>query len=111
MYEIVAEMARAAAFEDPRFSPLHRDELDDIDIEISVLTPMRRIQSLDEFELHRHGIYIRKGYRSGTFLPQVADEVNWTKEEFVSHCAQDKAGLGWDGWKDAELYVYEAIVF
>ena len=111
LHEIVAEMARAAAFEDPRFMPVTADELADIDIEISVLTPMRRIESLDEFELHRHGIYIRKGYRSGTFLPQVADEVNWTKEEFVSHCAQDKAGIGWDGWKDAELYVYEAIVF
>ena len=111
LHEIVAAMARAAAFEDPRFSPVTRDELDDLDIEISVLTPMRRIQSLDEFELHRHGIYIRKGYRSGTYLPQVADEVNWTKEEFVSHCSQDKAGLGWDGWRDAELYVYEAIVF
>ena len=111
LHEIVAEMARAAAFEDPRFLPVTRDELDDLDIEISVLTPMRRIQSLDEFELHRHGIYIRKGYRSGTFLPQVADEVNWTKEEFVGHCSQDKAGLGWDGWRDAELYVYEAIVF
>ena len=111
LHEIVAEMARAAAFEDPRFIPVTKDELDDIDIEISVLTPMRRIQSLDEFQLHRHGIYIRKGYRSGTFLPQVADEVNWTKEEFVGHCAQDKAGIGWDGWKEAELYVYEAIVF
>ena len=111
LYEIVAEMARAAAFEDPRFMPVSREELDAIDIEISVLTPMRRIQSLDEFELHRHGIYIRKGYRSGTFLPQVADEVNWTKEEFVGHCSQDKAGLGWEGWRDAELYVYEAIVF
>ncbi len=111
LHEIVAEMARAAAFEDPRFMPVTRDELNDIDIEISVLTPMRRIQNLDEFELHRHGIYIRKGYRSGTFLPQVAYEVNWTKEEFVSHCAQDKAGIGWDGWRDAELYVYEAIVF
>ena len=111
LHEIVAEMARAAAFEDPRFMPVTMDELEDIDIEISVLTPMRRIQSLDEFELHRHGIYIRRGYRSGTFLPQVADEVNWTKEEFVSHCAQDKAGIGWDGWRDAELYVYEAIVF
>lgn len=109
--EIVAEMARAAAFDDPRFMPLKREELADLDIEISVLTPMRRIQSLDEFELHRHGIYIRKGRRSGTFLPQVADEVNWTKEEFVAHCSQDKAGLGWDGWRDAELYVYEAIVF
>ena len=111
LHEIVAEMARAAAFEDPRFPPVHREELGDIDIEISVLTPMRRIQSLDEFHLHKHGIYIRKGYRSGTFLPQVADEVNWTKEEFVGHCSQDKAGLGWDGWRDAELYVYEAIVF
>ena len=111
LHEIVAEMARAAAFEDPRFMPVTKDELEDIDIEISVLTPMRRIQSLDEFELHRHGIYIRRGYHSGTFLPQVANEVNWTKEEFVSHCAQDKAGIGWDGWRDAELYVYEAIVF
>ena len=111
LHEIVAEMACAAAFEDPRFMPVTRDELDELDIEISVLTPMRRIQSLDEFELHRHGIYIRKGYRSGTFLPQVADEVNWTKEEFVGHCSQDKAGLGWEGWRDAELYVYEAIVF
>lgn len=111
LHQIVAEMARAAAFEDPRFLPVTRDELNDLDIEISVLTPMRRIQSLDEFQLHKHGIYIRKGYRSGTFLPQVADEVNWTKEEFVGHCSQDKAGLGWDGWRDAELYVYEAIVF
>jgi hypothetical protein len=111
LHEIVTEMARAAAFEDPRFMPVTKDELDDIDIEISVLTPMRRIQSLDEFQLHKHGIYIKKGYRSGTFLPQVADEVNWTKEEFVGHCAQDKAGIGWDGWRDAELYVYEAIVF
>ncbi len=111
LVETVAEMARAAAFEDPRFTPLRREELADVDIELSVLTPMRRIHSLDEFQLHRHGIYIRKGFRSGTFLPQVADEVNWTKEEFVGHCSRDKAGLGWDGWRDAELYVYEAIVF
>ena len=111
LHEIVAEMARAAAFEDPRFMPVRREELADIDIEISVLTPMRRISSIDEFQLHKHGIYIRKGRRSGTFLPQVADQVNWTKEEFLGHCSQDKAGLGWNGWRDAELYVYEAIVF
>lgn len=111
LHETVALMARAAAFEDPRFTPVRRDELDDISLSLSVLTPMRRIQSLDEFELHRHGIYIKKGRRSGTFLPQVADEVNWTKEEFVGHCSRDKAGIGWDGWRDAELYVYEAIVF
>ena len=111
LHEIVAKMAYAAAFEDPRFMPVTSDELADIDIEISVLTPMRRIQSIDEFQLHRHGIYIKKGFRNGTFLPQVADEVNWTKEEFLGHCAQDKAGIGWDGWRDAELYIYEAIVF
>ena len=84
LHEIVAKMAYAAAFEDPRFMPVTSDELADIDIEISVLTPMRRIQSIDEFQLHRHGIYIKKGFRSGTFLPQVADEVNWTKEEFLA---------------------------
>jgi putative phosphoesterase len=60
---------------------------------------------------HTHGIYIRKGSRSGTFLPQVAQETGWTKEEFLGHCSQDKAGIGWNGWKDAELYVYEALVF
>ena len=109
--EIVAQMARAAAFEDPRFDSVRQSELDDIDIEISVLTPMRRIKSIDEFVLGKHGIYIRKGWRSGTYLPQVADEVNWSKEEFVSHCAAEKAGIGWNGWKDAELFVYEAIVF
>ena len=83
----------------------------DIVIEISVLTPLKRIQSIDEFQYGKQGIYMRKGYHSGTFLPQVAQEVNWTKEEFLGHCAQDKAGLGWDGWRGAELYTYEAIVF
>ena len=72
---------------------------------------MRRIRSIDEFYPARHGIYIRRGHRSGTFLPQVAQETQWTKEELLGHCAQDKAGIGWDGWRDAELYVYEAIVF
>ena len=111
LHETIYRMARAAAFEDPRFQKLRREELDKTDIEISVITPMKRIHSADEFELHRHGIFIKKGHRSGTFLPQVADEVNWTKEEFLGHCSRDKAGLGWDGWRDAELYTYEAIVF
>ena len=109
--ELTKEMAHAAAFEDPRFTPLQEDELDDVQIEISVLTPLKRIHSIDEFQYGKQGIYMRKGWRSGTFLPQVADEVNWTKEEFLGHCAQDKAGIGWDGWKTAELYTYEAIIF
>lgn len=111
LYQTVASMARAAAFEDPRFYPVEENEMKDIDIEISVLSPLRKIQSIDEFQLGRHGIYIIKGEHRGTFLPQVAEETGWTKEEFLGHCARDKAGLAWNGWKDAELYVYEAIVF
>lgn len=111
LHKLVGRMACLAAFEDPRFMPVVAGEMQNIDIEISVLSPLRRIKSLDEFELGRHGIFIVKDGHSGTFLPQVADEVNWTKEEFVSHCSRDKAGLGWDGWRDAELYVYEAAVF
>ena len=111
LYQTVASMARAAAFEDPRFYPVKESEMKDIDIEISVLSPLRKIQSIDEFQLGRHGIYMIKGEHRGTFLPQVAEETGWTKEEFLGHCARDKAGLAWNGWKDAELYVYEAIVF
>jgi AmmeMemoRadiSam system protein A len=111
LYEVVEEMAQAAAFEDPRFYRLRADEFDKIDIEISVLSPMKKIKSIDEFELGRQGIYISKGAHGGTFLPQVADETHWTKEEFLGHCARDKAGLSWDGWKDADLYTYEAVVF
>jgi AmmeMemoRadiSam system protein A len=104
-------MAIASSTEDPRFSPVESSEIPELEIEISVLTPMRRISAIDEIELGKHGIYMRKGYRSGTFLPQVATETGWTKEEFLGHCAQDKAGIGWNGWKDAELFVYEALVF
>ncbi|MBI4810094.1 MAG: AmmeMemoRadiSam system protein B [Ignavibacteriales bacterium] len=77
----------------------------------AVLTPMQKINSIDEIELGKHGIYIKKGNRGGTFLPQVAKETGWTKEEFLGHCAQDKAGIGWDGWKDADIYIYKALVF
>lgn len=111
LYKTVSQMALAAAFDDPRFPPLTRNELDEIDIEISVISPLVRINSLDQFKLGVHGIYIRKGNRSGTFLPQVAEETGWSTEEFLGHCSQDKAGLGWDGWKDAELYIYSAFVF
>lgn len=111
LYRLVGRMARAAAFDDPRFPALKAFELPEVRIEISVLTPLKRIRSADEFHYGREGIFMVKGGRSGTFLPQVADEAGWTKEEFLGHCARDKAGIGWDGWKDAELYTYEAIVF
>ena len=111
LYRVVQEMAVASATQDYRFKPVEEGEVKDLKIEISVLTPMRKISSIDEFQLGKHGIYIRKGDRSGTFLPQVAQETRWTKEEFLGHCAQDKARIGWEGWKNADLYVYEALVF
>jgi MEMO1 family protein len=109
--KVVQQMAIAAATQDYRFSPVEQTEIGALEIEISVLTPMRKINSIDEVEMGRHGIYIKKDGHSGTFLPQVATETGWSKEEFLGHCAQDKASIGWNGWKDAELFVYEALVF
>ena len=111
LYDVVQQMAVASATEDYRFSRVQPDEMAGIDVEISALTPMRKISSIGEITLGRDGIYIRKGDRSGTFLPQVADETGWTKEEFLGHCARDKAGLAWDGWKGADIYVFQATVF
>jgi AmmeMemoRadiSam system protein B/AmmeMemoRadiSam system protein A len=111
LYQVVKDMAIASSTQDNRFPPVSPSELKDIDIEISVLTPIEQIESIDEIELGKHGIYIIKGYSSGTFLPQVATSTGWTKEEFLGHCARDKARIGWNGWKDAEIYIYEAIVF
>jgi AmmeMemoRadiSam system protein B/AmmeMemoRadiSam system protein A len=111
LYSVIQQMAIASATEDTRFTPVTASEIPELEIEISVLTPMKKITSIDEIVLGKHGIYIKKGWASGTFLPQVATETGWTKEEFLGHCAREKAGIGWDGWKDAEIYTYEANVF
>ena len=110
LHATIREMARSAAFSDPRFPSLSRNEVHRIDIEVSVLSPLKRIASIDEFKLGRDGIYMIKGSRHGTFLPQVADETGWSTEEFLGHCARDKAGIGWEGWKDADLYTYRTEV-
>lgn len=111
LYLIVQKMAIAAATEDPRFYPVRQQEIDDLEIEISVLTPMRKIDDINEIDMGKHGIYIKRGSKAGTFLPQVATETGWKREEFLGHCSRDKAGIGWDGWKTAEIYIYEALVF
>lgn len=111
LWHVVQSMAVAAATQDYRFSKVKPDEMSRLKIEISVLTPLKRIRSVDEFILGKHGIYIKKGNSSGTFLPQVATQTGWTRDEFLGHCAQDKAGLDWNGWKTAELYTYEALIF
>ena len=111
LYSVVVEMAIAAAFNDPRFQKVTQDELENIDIEISVLTPRKKINSIDKIVIGKHGIYIQKGEKTGTFLPHVATDMNWGVEEFVQKCAVDKAGISKNEIKDAELFTYEAIVF
>lgn len=111
LFELVQEMAIAAATEDTRFNPVEYAELKNIRIEISVLSPLKQINSLSELTIGKHGIYIKKGHFTGTLLPQVATENNWDKQKFVEYCAAYKAQIGKDGWKNAELFTYEAIVF
>ncbi|MCX6306675.1 MAG: AmmeMemoRadiSam system protein B [Bacteroidetes bacterium] len=111
LYKLIREMAVASSTEDTRFEPVNANEIGDLEIEISVLSPLKKISSPDEIILGKHGIYIKQGYSSGTFLPQVATESGWTLDEFLGHCSRDKAGIGWNGWKIAELYIYEACVF
>ncbi len=110
LYEIVKASAVSSAFEDPRFPALTRQEFEKIDIEITVLGPLRKINNIKDIVLGKHGIYIKKDLRSGTMLPQVATEYGWTVEEFLGHTSRDKAGLGWDGWKNAEIFIYEGLV-
>lgn len=111
LYAVVEEMTLAAAVRDSRFAPVEETELGYINIEISVLSSLKKISSIDEIELGKHGIYMIRDGQSGSFLPQVAEDKGWTLEEFLGHCARDKAGLSWDGWKEAELYTYEALIF
>ena len=111
LYKLIKEMVISAAIRDYRFSPLSKDELEDTDIEISVLSPKKKIRTIDEIKLGKHGIYISKDHHSGTFLPQVALTTGWDLEEFLGRCARDKAGIGWEGWKEATIYTFEAEVF
>jgi len=110
LWKIVQTMAISAATKDYRFSPVLPGEINQLEIEISVLTPLKRIKSIDEFILGEQGIYIKKGDLHGTFLPQVASSTGWSKEEFLGHCAKEKVGIGWNGWKTAELYTYGALL-
>ncbi len=111
LFKTVQEMALSSAFRDPRFPPVTLDELDNLHVEISVLSPMKKINDVNEIQLGKHGIYIKKGFNSGTFLPQVATDTGWSLEEFLGHCSRDKAGLGWEGWKNADIFTYTADVF
>jgi AmmeMemoRadiSam system protein A len=107
----VRDMAMAAAFEDPRFPSLGKPELDEIDLEISVLSPMEPCRP-DEIIPGMHGTYLVKGYRSGVFLPQVATEQGWNREHLLEHLCY-KAGLPSGSYldPDAKLFCFTAVVF
>jgi len=112
LYQTVQEMAIEASLNDPRFFPLRLEELPEIEIEISVLSELKKIENIEEIEVGKHGILMRRGFNSGLLLPQVATEYNWTREEFLRHTCL-KAGLPPDAWKDkkTQIYIFSAEVF
>ncbi|MBC7289355.1 MAG: AmmeMemoRadiSam system protein B, partial [Armatimonadetes bacterium] len=110
--EAVVDSAISAATEDPRFPPVRPEELSEIDIHISVLSPLRRIDRPDEIILGKHGIVVQQGLRRGVFLPEVAPEQGWDLETTLSILCVEKAGLPADAWKrGAELYVFTTQSF
>ena len=111
LFQIVSQMAAAAATQDYRFmyDPITLEEMDEINIKISVLSPLKKIDSIDEIEIGKHGIWIRQGNRGGTYLPEVATDMGWNKKQFLEHCCAHKAGLPADAWKkDADIYIYSS---
>ncbi|MBP7088841.1 MAG: AmmeMemoRadiSam system protein B [Candidatus Omnitrophica bacterium] len=113
LYLGVRDMAIASAVEDPRFPPLNKSELPKINIEISVLSPLEKITDPDKIILGTHGVLVKKGFRSGVYLPQVATETGWSKEEFMNSLCAQKAGFESEAWKkgSCEIYIFTAEVF
>jgi AmmeMemoRadiSam system protein A len=109
--DLISHLAQEVADSDPRFSPVAPHELQDILLEVSVLTPEREIRSIDEIEIGRHGLIVEQGSRKGLLLPQVPAEHDWDREMFVAQTCL-KAGLSADGWRHGvRLFVFEALVF
>ena len=113
LYLTIRDMAVEAAIGDPRFPAVELDEMKDIDIEISVLSPIEKIGDPEKIEMGKHGVIVRDGLRSGVYLPQVATETGWTREEFMSSLCGQKAGMDSNAWKTGEcdIYVFTAEVF
>jgi len=115
LIELVAAMASASASRDTRFfdNPITPGELPQLDIEISVLSPLQLTNDPLSLRLGVDGIYIKRGFASGCFLPQVATETGWSAEQFLSYCCAHKAGLPYNAWQDAgtEVYLFQAEVF
>jgi len=112
LFDAVKRLAVESAFNDPRFPPLTRDELEKVEIEISVLSPLEEISSVDRIKVGTHGILMQNGVRSGVLLPQVPVEQGWDLEEFLTHTCY-KAGMGGDCWKDSStrIRIFSAVIF
>jgi AmmeMemoRadiSam system protein A len=110
LYRTLQDCVISAATSDFRFPPVRASELDEILIEISALSPFRPIRSPDEIQVGRHGLLIRKDFRVGLLLPQVASDRSWSRDEFLRAICL-KAGLPTGAWRDADLYVFSAEVF
>ena len=111
LFREVATMAVAAASQDPRFQPMSRDELDNFSLEITILSPLEKIDDTNLIEVGTHGIYIVKGHNHGVLLPQVATEYGWDRETFLRQTCV-KAGLPEDSWQlpDAEIYIFSGLI-
>lgn len=111
LLQTVRDVAVSSAFEDPRFPPLSRTEWPSVRLEISVLSPLRRITDVSCIQVGTHGILLRSGYRSGLLLPQVATEQGWDRDTFLTHTCY-KAGLPADAWKSpqTQIEIFSALV-
>jgi AmmeMemoRadiSam system protein A len=107
--EATQEVAVKAAVEDPRFTPLTQSELKKVTIEISVLSPLEKLEDIETIEIGKHGLVIDSGYRRGLLLPQVATEYNWDRKQFLEHTSL-KAGLPTDAWKRKEVTLFTFTV-
>jgi uncharacterized protein len=110
LYQTIAEAARAAAFDDPRFEPVGLEHAQELKVEISVLSPLRPIAA-EEAVIGKHGLVVKQGSRRGLLLPQVPVEWDWDRDTFLSQTCL-KAGLSADAWlHGAELYGFTAEIF
>ena len=113
LYKVIQDKTIDAASVDPRFNPVAADELPDISLEISVMTPRQKISDWHQIKLGTDGVVIEEGNHAGTFLPQVATDSGWKLEEFLSHLCTEKAGLPENCYTDpaADIYTFRAQVF
>lgn len=111
LYLLIARLAASAASTDNRFEPISKIELEKTFVEISILSPMKQVHHADEIKIGKHGVYMKSGSKSGTLLPQVAVKQKWNAIQLLEFCAKNKVGIDRNEWMNAELFVYEALVF